>query len=178
MLVINRLAFSKSFFYFLFGLGISLLFSSCTLHRLDVQTQYLSRESLASYHVETPDPFLYCPIIGQRLVIQWTLCAHEVEGHEVILDLKVRFRNHKEREVKVLITSKRGTYLYDLTNEDYCESGGILTYYAEIRDESCLLASWKHPLWVPLITLNIPENKEAERRGQGAEREEGANNSK
>jgi hypothetical protein len=145
--------YSNSFILFIFiGLGGLLLFS-CTLHRLNVQTQYLNEESLASYHVGTPDPSLYNPTIGQRLLIQWSLKACEVEAQELFLHLRVRFRNHQEQELKIPITAKRGTYLYELINEAYEQSGGVLTYFAEIRNEAGVLASWKHPLWTELIQL-------------------------
>jgi hypothetical protein len=139
------------------GLILSVFTSGCTLHRLDVQTQYLSHEYLASYHVDTPDPRRYNPIIGQRLLVQWSLCAEEMSGQELFLYLKVRFRNHQEQEVTVPIRTKRGTYLYELVNEAYCQSGGILTYHAEIRNDSCILASWKHPLWRNLIIFDFSE---------------------
>ena len=90
--------FSFIFFHFLIGWGILLSFNSCTLHRLSVQTQYLSHESLASYHVGTPDPRLYDPVIGQRLLIQWSLCAQEIENQELSLYLKVRFRNRQSKK--------------------------------------------------------------------------------
>lgn len=139
------------FFPFLLSLGICLSASSCTLYRLNVQTQYLSHEYLASYHVGTPDPHLYDPIIGQRLLIEWSLCAEEFRDQEIFLFIKIRFRNHGEQEIKFPISSKRGTYLYHLANQAYFKSGGILTYYVEIRSSSCVLASWKHPLWADLI---------------------------
>lgn len=139
----------------LLKLGIIAIASGCTLHRLDVQTQYLSHEHLASYHVETPDPSLHCPLIGQRLLVQWSLCDQEVKSGNLFLYLKVRFRNHQEREVKIPVATKKGTYLYVLANEDYCQSGGILTYYAEILSETCVVASWKHPLWVELIKFDF-----------------------
>lgn len=141
---------------FLLGLGILTMLSSCTLHRLEIQTQYLSHENLASHHIGTPDPALYHPLIGQRLLVQWSLCAQEVESGDLFLYLRVRFRNHREENVKIPITSKKGTYLYVLANEDYCQSGGILTYNAEIRNETCAVASWKHPLWAELIKFDFP----------------------
>lgn len=146
---------------FLICLGV-LLFStsSCTFRRLSVQTQSLSHESLASYHVGTPDPRLYKPMIGQRLLIQWSLCAAEVQRQDAALYLKVRLRDRQEREISVPITSRWGTYIYELANEDYSQSGGILTYYAEIRNSSCILATWKHPLWANLIQLNFSNSQE------------------
>ncbi len=144
-------------FRFFCGLGLYVLTSGCTLHRLDVQTQYLSHEYLASFHVDTPDPCRYNPMMGQRLLVQWSLCAEEMKDQHLFLYLKVRFRNHQEQEVKVPVQTKRGTYLYVLANDAYCQSSGILTYHAEIRSDSCLLASWRHPLWVDLITFDFSD---------------------
>jgi hypothetical protein len=136
-----------------FFLSLVLLFclSGCAFHRLTVQTQYLSHETLASYHVGTPDPHLENPIIGQRLLLQWFLTSQDMEGDELFLHLIVRFRNHEEKEIKIPITEKRGFYVYDLTDQDYFATGGVQTYLAEIRKGSCIIASWKHPLWVKLI---------------------------
>ncbi len=142
-------------FHFLWGIGILLAFSSCTCHRLTIQTQYLNSEYLASHHVRTPDPRLFHPIIGQRLVLQWSLCDQQIEEHETYLYLKVRFRNHCEKEIRVPITSPKGVYLYKIVNEDYDQSGGVLTYFAEIRDNTRVLASWRHPLWAQLIQLHV-----------------------
>jgi hypothetical protein len=140
---------------FIFALGILFSTCACTLRRLDVQTQYLGQESLASYHVNTPDPHLNNPIIGQRLLIQWCLPSQDFEGQTVFIDLIVRFRNHEQKEIKIPLKSKRGYYLYDLTAQEYCESGGLLTYKVEIRNDSCIIASWKHPLWANLITFDF-----------------------
>lgn len=151
--------FCHCIFHFLLGLGILFSSSSCALHRLEIQTQYLTPEYLASFHVGTPDPHLYHALIGERLLIQWSLSMQEVQENELSLYLKVRFRNHQEQEVKVPITTKRGTYIYQVNHEFYCQTGGILTYYAEIQSPSCVLASWKHPLWVELIKFNIPDSE-------------------
>ena len=132
--------------------------NSCTFHRLDVQTQYLTPEYLASYHIGTPDPRLHVPLIGQRLLIQWSLSKHEVQDQEIMLYLKVRFRNRQEQEVKFPISSTRGTYLYQVNSELYCQTGGILTYFAEIQTLSGILATWKHPLWVDLIQFKSNSN--------------------
>lgn len=152
--------FNSFILHFLLGWEVLLYSSSCTLRRLDVQTQYLNHEYLASYHVGTPDPRLHETIMGQRLLVQWSLRAHEIEGQEMFLDLKVRFRNHQEQEIRVPISAKRGTYLYEVTDETYCQSGGILTYLVEIRTSTnCLLASWKHPLWTDLIKFHFSNLK-------------------
>lgn len=149
--------FSLNIFRFFLAIGLLLTSSSCLLHRLDVQTQYLSHENLASYHVGTPDPRLDNPNIGQRLLVQWSLCSSDFENQPLFLHLTVRLRNHQEQKLKIPIESKRGFYVYDLINQEYFQSGGILTYQVEITNESCVITSWKHPLWAELITLDLPK---------------------
>lgn len=150
--------------FFSFFLWMSLLgcLSSCSFRRLDVQTRYLSHENLASYYVRTPDPALECPIVGQRLLIQWSLSKREFEGKDLQLYLKLRFRNHQEQEITRILCRNQGVYLYDLTNQAYCESGGLLTYHVEIRQGDCVVESWTHPLWTTLIQFDLSENKQEE----------------
>jgi hypothetical protein len=128
-------------------------FIGCCPHRLTVQTQILNEEYLASYTVGTPDPRIECPDIGERLLIQWSLTSCQFKERNLMLFLKVRFRNHQEKEIQVPIQERRGVYLYNLINEDYCQSGGILTYVTEIRSQEGIVACWKHPLWTELITF-------------------------
>lgn len=129
----------------------SLLLTSCTFHRLQVQTQYLSHEDLASYHVQTPDPHIECPLIGQRLLIQWGLPACYLAYEDLKLTLKVRLRNRHEHVRSLVLKETKGTYLYRVINNVYRSSGGIATYKVEITGGGQVLETWKHPLWVDLI---------------------------
>lgn len=140
-------------FRFIIFLLLLLVSSSCNLRRLEVQTQYFTHEDLASYYVGTPDPRLDHPTAGQRLLIQWSLSKEEFSLGETSLDLKIRFQNHQEKEVKIPMQKSSGYYVYEIKDKDYFETGGILTYLVEVRNESCTLATWKHPLWVELITF-------------------------
>ncbi len=144
---------------FLFGICLVSSLTSCSIHPLTVQTQYLSHENLASFHIGTPDPRLDNPTIGQRLLIQWCLSKSVFDGQELTLHLKIRFHIHTEDEIQIPITNKRGYYLYNLTNEEYCKTKGVLTYLAEIRSGECVVASWKHPIWTPLISFDIPSGE-------------------
>lgn len=131
--------------------------SGCSIHPLTVQTQYLSHEDLASYHIGTPDPSLDNPDVGERLLIQWSLSSAQFKGEDLRLYLKVRFTNHQEEEITIPVEKKKGYYIYNLLNQDYCDTGGILTYLAEIRSGECIVAVWKHPLWANLITFDSPK---------------------
>lgn len=138
--------------------------SSCMFHRLDVQTQYLSHENLASYSVKTPDPRLDNPVLGQRLLIQWCLPASELGDSAAMLYIRVLFKNHQEQELTVPIrrntgTYVRGTYLFNVLNQDYFDTGGIMTYIVEIRSGNCVIESWRHPLWTELITFDFSQSE-------------------
>lgn len=145
------------------GTGIFLLaclsvLSCCNLHRLTVQTQYLTSENLASFYMNTPDPALTQCVEGQRLLIQWCLPNDSIIGKKLFLHVKIRLRNRRELEQITPLRIRggkytRGFYPYDLTGTDYDESGGILTYKIEILSGDTVIESWEHPLWANLIVF-------------------------
>lgn len=151
----------KSKFFLQKFLGYSFVFlflSSCNLHRLNVQSQYISRNNLASFYTQTPDPKLIHPIIGQRLLIEWCLSNHEIKNKDLELYAIIRLKNNREIEKNVHIPSSRGKIrrgyeIFELINEDYCESGGIQTYKVELYCEGEIIDRWIHPLWAKLILL-------------------------
>ncbi len=136
--------------YFL--LILLLCLNSCLGYRLQVQTQYLDQENLASYQVGTPDPNLDCPKIGQRLLIQWKL--HKCFAKQPLwLHIQVRFFNRQIDDLKIPLDEKSGTYLYDVINEQYRITRGILTYKVDIYADEEIIDSWQHPLWANLINF-------------------------
>lgn len=133
--------------------SLLLTFVGCSRQYIQVQTQYLSRDTLASSFVETPDPLRQTNYIGQRLLIQWcTTCRSPLSLHLYLL-----MRNHEEKQIIVPSIKSHGTAVYDLTSDDYCRCNGILSYYIEIVSGSEVIESWKHPLWVNTIELNESE---------------------
>jgi len=141
--------------YFLIILLSSCL-TSCVGRRLDVQTTYLTRESLASAVILTPDPARLHPSIGQNLLIQWNLRREFKQYCQLYFVLTVRFRNRQEQIIEKMIKTKQGSYLYEVLNEDYRQTGGIVTYHIEIYGDDHLIETWQHPLWTPLITFDLP----------------------
>lgn len=138
-------------------LFLVLLLTSCTYQRLSVQTAYLSRESLASYYVQTPDPQLDTPPIGQRLIISWCIPKNFLDYPDLHLQITVRLRNREQETRQVPLTKTRGTYLYEILNEKFCQSGGIRTYKIDLIGHNCVLEKWQHPLWVDSITFDFPQ---------------------
>jgi hypothetical protein len=67
----------------------------------------------------------------------------------------VIYRNHTEKTFVYPIESRLGYEVYSLLNHEYDETGGIMTYAAEITTpDNEVYREWKHQLWVNLITLD------------------------
>ena len=120
---------------------------------LTVYTDYLSHETLASYHVNTPDPRLNNPSIGQRLIISWSVPKNYLSLDNLHLKITVRFRTREEMVELVSLRKKSGTFVYTLLNEDYIYTRGILTYKVDLIGGDCLIEEWRHQIWTDLITL-------------------------
>jgi hypothetical protein len=140
-----------------------LLFSSaCTDSKLTVHTDYLSHENLASYYVGTPDPRLFNPTIGQRLIISWSLPNDYLNYTQVDLNIRIRFKNREEVSETRAICVKTGSYVYALVNDDYFDKGGILTYKVDMIADGTVIEEWRHQLWTELIRFDCDVNAKEE----------------
>lgn len=139
--------------------ALCIFLASCTNSRLAVYSDYLNRESLASYHVGTPDPFLNYPPIGQRLIVVWTLKKGCLRFSDLHLKATIRFRNNQETIVEYPVIKSEGTFIYSLLNDDYIKTGGMLTYQVQLIGDDCVLDEWRHQMWANLIRIGEgPEN--------------------
>jgi len=153
------LKISKSFFGFFFSLLLAnFLLVGCAREKITVHTEYISIEHLASYIVETPDQRKYCPEIGQRLIITWSLPKEYLNHQDLHLQIKVRFYDRSEVEESIQVNKITGNYLYYLLNDDYFDTGGILTYKVDLIGDGQVLEAWRHQIWAELIKLNDDED--------------------
>ncbi len=129
---------------------------SCTSDRVTAHMEYLSQKSLASYHVETPDPCLNDPPMGQRILISWLIPKKDF-CHEYRIKLTLRFCNRTESTLCLRLNKRHGLYIYRLINQAYFSCGGVRTYKIELFKGNELIECWKHQLWAELILLNSPE---------------------
>jgi hypothetical protein len=136
--------------FFLVGL---VLLTGCGSVKLSVRTAYCGEEQLAAYYVGTPDPNLSKPLIGQRLILTWSLPKRDYKHKTTFLDLKVRFKDKTEEHVHFPIVHRDSYYIFHVSDKKFIESGGILTYKAEMQRDGTLIKSWYHPLWAELITF-------------------------
>lgn len=149
----------------IFALPILLTFSllsSCSKSSLSVQTDYITYKNLASYYVNTPDPRLNCPVIGQRLIISWSVPKTYLSYEDLHLEITIRFRNREEVVEIFNLLRCRGTYVYSIFNQEYIEKRGILTYKIDLVGGGCVLEEWRHQIWTGLIEIKQEERREAE----------------
>jgi len=131
-----------------------LLFAGCRSHGVFVHQQKLGPSFWASTYVGAPDPRATHPLKGEMLVAEWWV-PKKLIAQEPTLRLELVFHNFTSRTVTYPICQGVGTRSYLVANEDYEETGGILTYKAEIvTEDGEVFRSWKHQLYVELITID------------------------
>lgn len=130
-----------------------LMLTGCASSPLSVHNEYISHQNLASYHVGTPDPLLSNPPIGQRLVVFWILPKKYRCSHDLHLNIAIQFRNHEQMSERFNLPRLKGTYVYDLLNDDYIAKRGILSYKIDLVADGVIIDEWHHPMWVDLILI-------------------------
>ena len=138
-------------------LVLSFVLAGCDKYYLSLRQIHVTPTYLASSHVGTPDPRQAKPPFGQKLLIDWTVPPEVLaEKPEVVLYLV--FKDHEEKQIRYPIEYRSGYRVYDLLNDAFVRSKGLLTYRAEIVTESGkVYREWKHQLWVKLINLDEEE---------------------
>ena len=135
-----------------------LFLTSCSRKRISIHSDFVGIEHLASFWVYTPDPLLDCPPFGQRLIIRYYLPR---EPGEYKLALTLRYRNREETLKYFQLEKRWGTYVLCLLNDDYCKTGGILSYRLQLLKDDCVIEECRHQLFAELIELTIdPCNQE------------------
>ena len=138
-----------------------LLLTACYRPTLNLQTDYISKHQLASFIVNTPDPSLFDPPIGQRLILTCSIPKKLYTPQGLWIYLKIRFRNFEQIEKKIKVCSPSGTYIYSILNQEFLDKKGILTFQAQLFYHDQILEEWKHQLWTELITFDPPSVEES-----------------
>lgn len=136
------------------GLLFLLCCCACSRDRLYVINEFVNEQSLASYHVGTPDPDLDDPRLGQRLFIHWHLRSKEfaqLTSPELVLDL--RYKHGIEETKRHQILRPSGIYTYEVMDDDFFDKGEIRTYRCRLMDGQQELELWQHQLWAEWIRV-------------------------
>ncbi len=135
-------------------LFLLMLLTGCSKYHLEVVRQTLSRETLASTFVKSPDPRQKNPPQGEELLISWRLPADKVE-ESLHLTLEIIFCDLSQKTFSYPIVKRSGRIGYALLDRDYEKTGGFLTYKVEIiNHDNQVIQQWKHLFWVDLITID------------------------
>ena len=132
---------------------ILLLSSSCSKYYLSVQQQWVDINYLASVQVNTPDPRKSKPPLGQMLIMDWHIPSRILKQNpKLVLDLILW--DYTAKTVTIPINGRLNYTTYELLNEEYDKTDGILTYRAQIvTEDGKVFRESKHQLWVNLITI-------------------------
>ena len=117
-----------------------------------ILSEPITHESLASTHVNTPDPAHYANSAGHQLTISWNI-PKEHQGKELQGILKVRFVKDEQQEIPFAISKKRGYFTYKAVDDDYFPKGGLLTYQVTILANGEVIDTYSHQLWKELILI-------------------------
>ncbi|MEC7839160.1 MAG: hypothetical protein VX777_03875 [Chlamydiota bacterium] len=131
-----------------------LILTSCNKNLLRVQVDYISKESLASYHVGTPDPRLIYPPVGQRMIISWLIPKQHFDTNDITIKVTMHFGDHSIDTLNITPKNAMGMYVYCLLNDRYYDKCGFLTYKAEVCCNGMVIEKWQHHLWTELITFD------------------------
>jgi hypothetical protein len=139
--------------YFTVPLFFCLFFlTSCNNYYLSLRQMPVDASYLASASIGSPDPRTKNPPYGQKIILQWRV---PTLANNPQLVFTIVYKNHTEKKFVYPIQRTIGYEVYSLLNKDYDETGGVLTYRAEIvGEDNTVLKEWKHQLWVNLITLD------------------------
>lgn len=88
------------------------------------------------------------------LITEWWV-PPPILKREPRIVLHIIFRNYMEKVVEYPITTRFGYEIYPVYGSDFDETGGLLTYKAEIVTcDGEIYRDWKHQMWVELIHIN------------------------
>lgn len=132
---------------------IALLGTSCSKYYLSVQQQWVDINYLASVQVNTPDPRKSKPPLGQMLIMDWHIPSRILKQNpQLVLDLILW--DYTAKTVTLPIKGRLNYTTYELLNEEYEKTDGILTYRARIvTQDGTIFRESKHQLWVNLINI-------------------------
>ncbi len=130
-----------------------LAFSSCSSHKLSVTNSYRTVADLASYHVDTPDPGLDKPRIGQHLLVDWSVAQSELAGKAAEVQLSVRYGNAQNHVIRHPVHTNSGSFTYGIEREEYFDKKGIVAYKAELWIGHKKVDKVQHHLWAKRITI-------------------------
>ena len=138
-------------FTFLF-LGLALV--GCSKATIQVDRYVVLPSDMPSVYIDSPDPKKENPSFGQVLNVRYRIKKLDNNSWPYMVLLKVIYKNLEEESFSYSIGHLEGSFEFLVLDEKYENTGGILTYKAEIFSfDGEEIAQFKHKLWFDLITF-------------------------
>jgi len=131
---------------------VTCILTSCTQSSLTLYTETINESWYASAHVGTPTPPFELPPTGQKLIVHWAIPMSQWQGNEK-LSIQIQFHDFSEETLVLNLRKPYGYYAYPLLGETFEKTKGFLSFKAEIKNETCIIAKWKHQLWTDKIKM-------------------------
>ena len=140
--------------------------SGCQKYYISISQERVDKDYLASVALNTPDPRLKNPPLGEKLIIEWKV-SKEYLAQKPTLYLHVIYKDYTEAFFTYKMPYKMDYAVYDLLGEEYLRKKGILTYQAEVRaPEEKPFLEWRHQLFTKLIVIEDEDDQVQEQSGQ------------
>ena len=135
------------FFLSLFSL---VCLTSCSSPSIKARSFYTSRQDLASYMLDTPDPDKTTTGLGQVLWVRW-FCP-QIDD-EIVIDATLRFKDESDRHEIYPVQSRYGWLMIEIPTDERTKKGDLVSYNIVLRRANTILTSTKHKLWVEKIEI-------------------------
>lgn len=132
----------------------------CRHHVLYVQKEFLGPERYASVYVGSPDPKRFCPEVGERFYVHWSLPRRYTDCYPLELAIFFRYPFGDEDSWVVPITARKGWYELENIGDWFCAKGGVRSYLVQLIKDGVLLAEERHVLWEDRIVIEEIEDLE------------------
>lgn len=130
------------------------LLTACSANRLTVERYAVLPSELPSVFIDSPDPLKKNPSIGQVLDINYEIKNADRKSMPYLVLLKIIYKNLEEETVSYTAFRDKGMFEFQLLDDKFDATGGILTYKAELMTfDGEMIKDYKHRLWFDLISF-------------------------
>jgi hypothetical protein len=135
---------------------IAFFLTSCSHQFLDVHRRYISHDYLMSRKVETLDLRENIEIEGELITLFWSI-PKDKRNQKWTLEIDLIYNNFSFESIEVPLVQNKGSYLFQILNEEYHQKKGIRSYRIRLTSNQEILEEWRHPLWSELIIIEDGE---------------------
>ncbi len=132
---------------------LALLCSACSKYPIHAIRIPVNKSSLASEFTKTKDFREMDPIIGEQLLVLYSLHASQHKRART-LQIELIYKDLSYEKITYNVSEGRGTQSFFLLGEKFKETKGILTYKISFNTaDDQELCSWSQKMWFERLKL-------------------------